>query len=163
MKVYSDNKLQKRYEDKIKSIFIFLESNTSDKKVISCCESLSINDPNFSKVINPYLYRIKLLKKEITEKDIKDLFISEVLTILCPHLNLVKSKGNSACKMCRSLFSWWCPLSLDNLCHYETDKKFDVTLKNGAKFNISPNYTQAAQEYETEDVCLFCGDPEDRQ
>jgi hypothetical protein len=163
MKVYSDVKFQKRYEYKIKAILLFLESGPSDKKVISCCEALSINNPNFSKGSNSYLARIELLKKEITEKETKDMFVSTVLRILCPHEELtLKNQESATCKVCGCNLGWWCPKSQDNLCHYETDENLEVTLKNRAKIKVLPYYTVTDQEYETEDSCLFCGDPLDR-
>jgi len=65
--------------------------------------------------------------------------------------------GNSAS-------SWYCPDSIDHHCHYYTerdDKGYYVELVNGDKLYKLPE--DHDPDYETDDDCIFCHDPEERK
>lgn len=77
-----------------------------------------------------------------------------------------------------------CPRSPDGICHYESEAEegehkdgdgevigadrhgwtfFYVKLLDGTKFPLPMVYDAAQHDYETEDSCIFCGEPEERK
>lgn len=63
------------------------------------------------------------------------------------------------------IFSWDCPKSPDYKCHYFTEEPwYDgrrvVYLSDGRTYGYDG---QVPQEYESEDCCLFCGEPYERK
>lgn len=73
--------------------------------------------------------------------------------------------GDATCEDCDTHFGWWCPVSPDHTCYYHTEeigKERGVTLHNGQN-HIFQEYDLADVEYETEDNCLFCHDPDERK
>ena len=58
---------------------------------------------------------------------------------------------------------WWCDKSPDNSCYYYSDEKDGsriVELCNGTEVALPK---ELDPEYETDDCCLFCGEPEERK
>ncbi len=77
-------------------------------------------------------------------------------------------EGFAECQDCNSHFGWWCPNSPDHICHYFTHeveafliKARAVELVDGAE-HIIHDY-QGDPEYETDDVCVFCHEHEERK
>ena len=96
--------------------------------------------------------------KSMNEKEIQRLFKD-----FCSH-TMVKKKGEGAyCTDCETGLGWYCNQSPDNLCHYysfEKDGKNHVELSNGHNHELDSSYDN---EYETEDDCIFCHEPEERK
>ncbi len=83
----------------------------------------------------------------------------------CQHvIDKTKSDGTK-CKICEESFGWYCPDSEDHSCHYFTEHDevkdlFYVEMINKSKHYMDKMYSGVD---ETEDTCLFCGDPEERK
>ena len=79
--------------------------------------------------------------------------------------------GSAVCTDCGKNKGWWCPDSPDHLCHYFSKEKGGirvVRLSNGQVVPVPPLTGDLAgherdPDNETEDECLFCGRPEERQ
>ena len=77
-------------------------------------------------------------------------------------------EGSARCEDCDRDFGWWCPKSPDNSCHYQTYEIEGflltgraVELIDGTE-HIIYNY-DLDPEYENDDDCLFCHDPDERK
>lgn len=81
----------------------------------------------------------------------------------CSHL-IEEVDGWASCVICSLGFGWYCPDSPDHVCHYFTEKN---TLVAGKVALIPAGFALPTQEidpeYETEDKCLFCGNPDERK
>lgn len=63
------------------------------------------------------------------------------------------------CVVCNEYFGHYCPESPDHVCHYHThDGK--ITLINGEEINAPEDHNP---HYETWDMCIYCGGPEERK
>lgn len=62
------------------------------------------------------------------------------------------------CEVCEASFGWRCKESPDSVCHYFTDDG-KIELIDGTEI-IAPKGHDF--EWETEDCCIFCGDPDER-
>lgn len=76
----------------------------------------------------------------------------------CPHM-IVSRHESAYCAVCGEGFGWSCPNSPDKCCHYYTVKGF-VELINGEKVKPADDHDS---NFETDDSCIFCGDPEERK
>lgn len=79
-----------------------------------------------------------------------------------------KHEGFASCENCDRDFGWWCPDSPDHTCHYYTVivEGFLITaraveLVNGTE-HILYDY-DGDPEYETDDDCVFCHEPDERK
>lgn len=85
----------------------------------------------------------------------------------CVHEIIKNERSNGAiCKnlRCNEYFGWYCPDSPDHLCHYcadQDEKGYFVKLVNGERCNLL-NYTIKDKNNESNDWCIFCGHPEER-
>lgn len=84
---------------------------------------------------------------KLREKDLKDEWMS------------VSAK----CSDCGEYFGWRCKESPDSVCHYYT-RDGEVKLINGSidkeLYKTNPDYDP---DYESDDICLYCGHPEERK
>lgn len=68
------------------------------------------------------------------------------------------------CLVCGTGFGWYCTESPDHSCHYfsEVDENGNpiVELHDGTIHRLPSDHNA---EYETNDQCLFCGNPEERK
>lgn len=93
------------------------------------------------------------------------------------HTHIITTRGpkrdcaGAECAICGQDFGWWCPDSLDHVCHYYSDSltveeakaantTFYVLLIDGTKCLMPKDYKDT---YETEDQCIFCGQPQERK
>ena len=70
------------------------------------------------------------------------------------------------CEVCNKTFGWKCPESPDHVCYYYTDGlKNCVSVVELIDKTIHPleNHTFNDVQGETEDCCLFCGQPQERK
>lgn len=80
----------------------------------------------------------------------------------CPHEVLSQEKdkygeyGGASCAGCGKDFGWYCPDSPDRTCHYY-DYEGKVHLING---ETVPTPEEC---FNCVDMCIFCGDPEERK
>lgn len=74
--------------------------------------------------------------------------------------NDATASWDAGCELCEEGFGYYCPESPDSVCHYFTDDG-TITLIDGSKVPV-PNEDHDP-EYETDDSCLFCGDPYERK
>lgn len=88
---------------------------------------------------------------------------------MCTHpAEKVGEKKNSDCAHCTECdktLGWFCPESPDKQCHYYTskdDKGYYVELRSGERHYFN-NYKKSDQDDETDDSCLFCGEPDERK
>lgn len=79
-----------------------------------------------------------------------------------------KHEGSAKCEDCDRFFGWWCPNSPDKMCHYQTYEiqgfllnARAVELVDGTE-HIIYNY-DVNPEYENDDDCLFCHEPDERK
>lgn len=99
---------------------------------------------------------IKVLLKQHTEKKRQ-----------CPHAIAYEVDSSAWCELCGEDFGWHCPSSPDHCCHYFSERTAPgmepvVKLNNGGTAFLSSEHSEN-QAYETDDVCLFCGDPQERK
>jgi hypothetical protein len=76
--------------------------------------------------------------------------------------------GSARCENCDRYFSWWCPDSPDHACHYITHEVEGylltaraVELVDGTE-HILHDY-EGDPEYENDDGCVFCHEPDERK
>jgi|688.fasta_scaffold438176_2 hypothetical protein len=77
----------------------------------------------------------------------------------CTHECLNSYAGESYCVICRRGFGWLCKESPDKVCHYYSNDKM-VELINGKLVPIPSDHDP---KYETDDACIYCGEPEERK
>lgn len=72
------------------------------------------------------------------------------------------------CQICGKDFGWRCKESPDFVCHYESDEMdtdgdgnsvYGVELITGEYVDIPKEHNP---DHETSDLCIFCGNPEER-
>lgn len=90
----------------------------------------------------------------------------------CPHDINVPTRFDGSqsayCKICGIDFGWYCPESPDHACHYFSTEREGV---RGVELIDSTFCTDVPElndpdhdpDYETDDSCLFCYDPEERK
>lgn len=84
--------------------------------------------------------------------------------IPCRHNNGKKKGESFHCIDCKTNLGWFCKESPDLTCHYYTESyqgKNMVKLSGGSFYEYKGKFHDP--EFETEDRCLFCGDPEERK
>lgn len=82
------------------------------------------------------------------------------LTKRCTHLIEESPAHAAVCSICGSRFGWWCPKSPDHACHYHTEDGHKmVRLIDGRSAELADD----TEGQESDDWCLFCGDPEERK
>jgi len=103
----------------------------------------------------------KISPKEKTIKILKDGCWHEIVE--------VGDYGGSRCKLCsyRVALMWYCPDSPDHVCHYFTmsdklSQLYYVESINGERIFLDKSYKKDGRR-ESEDSCIFCGDPEERK
>ena len=112
--------------------------------------------------------KIMLLKDSLRTKN------SELATLIdeCPHEiekgNKDLESSSAKCKICGSLFGWYCPDSPDHTCHYYSEEEDDgrryVRLVDGRKQYLPDSYAKKIEDCgESDDWCIFCGHPEERK
>jgi hypothetical protein len=67
--------------------------------------------------------------------------------------------GSATCRICESHLGWYCPESPDRGCHY-TSEKGKVELSDGTLVDVPAGHDDS---YETDDSCIFCGQPDERK
>lgn len=103
-------------------------------------------------------------RKAAIDKAQKDaraaLILVKELKTHCEH-RIGKSSESAQCDVCGTYFGWYCPRSPDSVCHYETNADLMIELIDG---NLSkPGSHWDGKKYETDDCCVFCGNPEERK
>lgn len=71
--------------------------------------------------------------------------------------------GYAKCEGCSEDFGWYCPASPDHTCHYSSyllEGRRVVILIDGSKHPVPQGHDP---QDETDDGCIFCGQPEERQ
>jgi ribonuclease HI len=108
------------------------------------------------KVTNPVSADMfKILLKKLKEHN-RELYNQKKDS--CKHV--IVEKGDSAyCALCSDHFGWYCPDSPDHSCHYFSHAG-KVELSDGTLVDKPANDYDG---YETDDMCLFCGDPQERK
>jgi hypothetical protein len=100
----------------------------------------------------------------INHPDVKLSKVEQILKNICPHCQYKRSGDSKSCSDCNErMDGWWCDKSPDNSCYYfseEKDGKHVVGLENGSQFILPADHDP---EEESEDCCLFCGEPEERK
>jgi hypothetical protein len=80
--------------------------------------------------------------------------------------------GGSICKVCgyRRFEEWYCPDSPDHICHYRSEFDLGKRLRyvisvNREKIYLTKKYTKdfGQDMRESDDWCIFCGNPEERK
>jgi hypothetical protein len=175
MKQYSSKKIQTKYEAKIDKINALLDDKPAwhsiievYKVIFSNSSKLEILGQSLSHIAHPFQHLTNLIKKEIADGEVKDMQVEAALQILCSHSNLEERNESAVCYNCGSYrFGWYCKDSPDNECHYFSEEleesKFTIELRDGSRFQLANDYSKKSQEYESDDDCLFCGNPEERK
>ena len=76
--------------------------------------------------------------------------------------------GGAECRFCGRIGweHWYCPDSPDHVCHYFSvpeNGRCYVKDINGEKIYLPATHTVEDERWETEDQCLFCGQPNERK
>ena len=90
------------------------------------------------------------------------------ITSNCKH-KIVKRDEKSDCTIaicseCGTTFGWWCPKSPDHACFYFTEvvqEQLFIKLVDGTLLPYKQDNHD--RQYETQDCCLFCGEPNERK
>ena len=82
--------------------------------------------------------------RKLTKKELDDEWMSE----------------SAECIVCRCSFGWRCKVSPDGVCHYFTGDDGKVVMIDGSK--VDP-VEKIDKQDENDDMCLFCGFPEERK
>ena len=64
------------------------------------------------------------------------------------------------CAICDKSFGWYCANSPDHICHYFS-KDGKITLIDGT--NVQKPVDSPDKGHQSEDWCLYCGEPEERK
>lgn len=120
----------------------------------------------------PRAFRVKDVKKAPTpNNDIKYNIIDKIKEIndstvlkriyssICDHKKLKQRNDYAECTECSTCIGHYCSGSPDKKCHYYSQNK-ELTLQDGTKYQLPEDYED---DYETEDCCIFCGEPEERK
>lgn len=67
--------------------------------------------------------------------------------------------GGAICAGCGGDFGWYCPKSSDRMCHYHSHNGFIVDVQNNVAMPVPEGHTEDPGY----DICIFCGDPEERK
>jgi hypothetical protein len=81
-----------------------------------------------------------------------------MLKLGCTH-NLVHNGNWCRCDVCSVPLGWFCPSSPDHCCHYYSVEG-KIFLIDGTVVEVHPTHDP---KYETEDNCIFCGEPNERK
>ena len=165
--------LQYRDENKDKKLRFSTESNEYDNDYHT---ELQYEDDENDK---EYATRISQEKKSDDKQAQRDKEEYERLKAkfepkpkVCTQHKIIKKGENgwtsARCSECGETFGWWCDKSPDKSCHYFTElngkvpsPNVCVKLINDVLFSMpDPNYDR---RFETEDCCLFCGEPQERK
>jgi hypothetical protein len=76
----------------------------------------------------------------------------------CNH-SVVNYHDCAQCVICEEIFGHWCSNSPDHACHYYTDFG-EIVLVDGSRIAAPLEHDV---EYETDDSCIYCMDPEERK
>jgi len=119
----------------------------------------------------------------VHERKVVELRLSDALE-RCPHVIYRDGAEDyepecdgsvAACAVCGTRFGWWCPDSPDHACHYYTigssraddyDPRDDTLTNHGRVKLLTGEFVTPPQhdpEYETDDQCLWCGQPNERK
>lgn len=77
---------------------------------------------------------------------------------VCKNHTIVRKNDTAYCSICNEYFNWFCEESPDNTCHYYS-KNNQITLINKTTYTLK-DYNN---DYETDDCCIFCGQPNERK
>jgi len=115
-------------------------------KINDCCDQIR----NHEKEIERLYGELEILRNscvhvfaDLKKKDLNDEWMSV----------------NAICTSCGKYFGWRCKISPDFICHYKSTNG-QIELINGEKI---PTQLDHDPEYESDDCCIFCGDPEERK
>ena len=99
----------------------------------------------------------------------QNIYNKDIIKKSCKHDNIVpysETSDMAKCADCDEIMEpWYCKPSPDKLCHYYSNvngKDCYVELINGDRHDLK-NHRLVDRDYENEDVCLFCENPEERK
>jgi len=116
--------------------------------------------------------RWKLIRFIYKTTGVKQYKLENLSQRLCAHKELRDSDpeggGSARCVACgKHMGHWFCPKSPDHRCYYNSEPNGDgsrhILLNGGTKHQITKEYRDADAEYETDDDCLFCHNPDERK
>lgn len=135
-------------------------------------EQLRIEFKEKLKIIEDKIKEVsKVLNPLIAEKE--NLLQSCTHYVVCDKCRQQKCicKGKWPCSSPRCLIcgehigdGWYCPGSPDQECHYytlEDENGYYTEMRDGSKVYMPKEYDN--KDYETDDDCLFCHQPEERK
>ena len=140
--------------------------------VIKCQDPELLSDKEFLIVRETAKSQLGIFEEELLRTKIAGLrsaieYLKEHLTELvenCPHSIITGEIGEEAkCFICKEPLGWRCENSPDGVCHYRTREQNGIhvvdLITEFAIHNMPPDYDNS---HESEDECLFCGQPEKR-
>ena len=176
-------KLQKR-PDEIIQCFGRLTEKTS-KRILAAL-NLIVTSVDIKKEM---IYQIKILKQDpVYDEAIFPIFKTEEKNtfylfddavdklehflpddegLVCAHKTLIETSYEvGQCKDCKKTFDWYCPDSPDNQCHYytqDTPEGKGLLFRDGTIMLTKDFPEDWDPDYETDDCCIFCGQPDERK
>lgn len=141
-----------------------LQGQVEDVISCICCGVKETNVVKF-RVQDVTLVKSSLIHKINNKiRQVKDQqLLTQVYQVLCAHEQVVKKDDSAKCTECNCNLGWYCPKSPDHQCYYYSEeiagKKF-IVLNNDTKVPLPDDHNS---EYETDDSCLFCGEPDERK
>jgi ribonuclease HI len=145
---------------------IIPQTQKAEKELVQHVVTLSYLKQNYQKVEFTDELRKSLLKVlNIHRNQYDDLPVHLAKT--CQHrVEFNESEDEDAdgsysgyCVVCNEYFGHYCPESPDHVCHYQTHAG-KITLITGEEINAPEDHNP---NYETWDMCIFCGGPEERK
>jgi hypothetical protein len=104
------------------------------------------------------------LKERIAQTRQEIAASSETLRTLiatCTHTERKPGDSDSAtCETCDKDLGWKCEHAPDGVCHYFSEDDGQVNLTNGQSVPVPDGHDA---QFETEDSCIFCQNPEERK
>lgn len=82
----------------------------------------------------------------------------EILLASCRHV-IINDHDDALCAVCGASFGWHCPKSPDHVCHYWSRDGM-IELLNKRRIPIPAGHRV---EGESDNWCIFCGEPEERK
>ena len=147
---------------------LIVMSNEIDKEIKYQVKLLR-NDPVYDEPVFPTFKAEEIGVFCLFDEAVNKLeqFLPDEEDMVCAHTTLIETNYEvGQCKDCKKTFDWYCPDSPDNQCHYytqDTPEGKGLMFRDGSIMLTKDFPEDWDPDYETDDCCIFCGQPDERK